>query len=405
MNIVVSARFPFPLDKGDRLTVYHTLRCLSARHRMSLVCFLEPEQDASWVDKVAPFCQRIEFVPLNRSRAYLNCASGLLGALPLQVRYYTDPAMKAAIDRVVEEERPDVLYSQLLRVSAYIEPFPQCVRVAAFNLSVTLEMKRTMEHSREGFIRRQLARLEYRKLEAFEPEFARRFDRVLYISPHDRRTVEGDQRLDNVFINPHGVDHAHFTPDPSVEKEPFSLVMTGNMGYAPNIDAALYLQREVLPIVRREAPNVRLSIVGTDPSAEVRALADDPAITVTGRVPDLRSYMNRAMVAVAPIRIGAGLQNKVLEGMSMGLPVVTTSIGNEATEAVNGETIAIGDTPAEFASQIIDLLRDRERRERLGSAARAFILDKWTWETYLVRLEQEMEELVAEKRTASLDAA
>ena len=392
--VVVAARFPYPLDKGDRLTVYHTLRCLSQRHEMSLVCFLEPGQDEEWIDKVAPFCHRIELVRLNRVRAYLNTALGLLGSLPLQVRYFTDPAMSETLARVVEEEQPDVLYAQLLRVSSYIEPYADRVRVAAFNASVTLEMKRTMAYAGKGPVARLMAWLEHRKLSAFEPEFARRFDRVLYISEHDRAQAETEAPLDNVLILPHGVDYEYFTPDPTVPKTPDSVIMTGNMGYAPNVDAAQYLAAEVLPLVRDEIPNVTLSIVGADPPAAVRDLANDPAIEVTGRVPDLRVYMNRAAVAVAPIRIGAGLQNKVLEGMSMGLPVVTTTIGNEGIQAVDGEKLFVADSPDLFAKRITELLRDARLRERVGAAARNFILSDWTWETFLTRLEADMEALV-----------
>jgi sugar transferase (PEP-CTERM/EpsH1 system associated) len=398
--VVVSARFPYPLDKGDRLTVFHLLREFSARHRMTLVCFLEPEQDPGWVEKVRPFCDRVEMVPLRRLRSYLNCATGIFGSTPLQLRYYHDPAMHDAVRRVVEEEKPDLLYSQLLRMAPYIEPHHQCARVAAFNLSLTLNHRRMMEHA-TSFFSRRLHRLEYNRLRPFEVDFARRFDRVLYISRHDMDAVDDGTPLDNVFINPHGVDHVYFAPDPTVERVPASLVMTGNMQYEPNIDAASFFCTEVLPLVRREIPEARVSIVGADPPRQLQALGDDPAIEVTGRVPDLRGYMHRAEVGVAPIRMGAGLQNKVLEGMSVGLPMVITSVANEGIQAEAGENVVIADSAADLAAQVVALLRDPDRRRELGEEARRFIEEKWTWETHHAKLEAMMEQLVAEKKASA----
>jgi glycosyltransferase involved in cell wall biosynthesis len=377
MNIVVlSPRFPYPLDKGDRLTVFHLVKYLSARHRVSLVCFLEPDQDPAWVEKVEPYCKRIEYVPLKRHRAMLNSAIGVFGRSPLQMRYYRDPAMRELVARVIDQEQPDVLYSQLIRMSQYSEPYRGIARVAAFNLSMTRNYRRLAEHSRSP-LARLFNRLEYEKL---------------------KQAQEHCGALQKVSVIPHGVDFAYFSGDEAVPRQPNSVIMTGNMNYAPNADAAVFLCREILPLVREAIPEVRVSLVGADPGREVRALAEDPAVEVTGRVPDLRGSMNRAVIAVAPIRIGAGLQNKILEGMSMGLPMVATSVANEGIQAVDGENILIGDTAAEFADRMIELLRDEQRRIALGLAAREFIVRNWSWEKHFGDLERIMEELVREKR-------
>lgn len=399
MNIVVlSPRFPFPLDKGDRLTVFHLVKYLSERHRVSLVCFLEPGQDPAWVEKVAPYCERIECVPLRRFRAALNAGIGIFGATPLQMRYYRDSAMRDTVRRVIDQEKPDVLYSQLIRMSQYSAPYQAIARVAAFNLSMTRNHRRLAEHSR-GALARVFNRLEYDKLKHFEGIFARRFDRVLYISKYDVQEAEEHcGPLEKVSVIPHGVDFAYFSGDETIPKRPDSVIMTGNMNYAPNADAARFLCSEILPLVRKAIPDVHLSLVGADPSRELRALAKDPGVEVTGRVPDLRGSMNRAMIAVAPIRIGAGLQNKILEGMSMGLPMVATSVANEGIQALDGENIMIGDTAADFADRMIELLRDPERRIALGRAAREFIVRNWSWEKHFGDLERIMEELVREKR-------
>ena len=329
---------------------------------------------------------------------------GLVRRHPLQLSYYRDRALSDALRRVVEEEEVDLLYSQLIRMAQYTEPYQGHARVAAFNLSMTLNHRRLAEHA-SSLAARAFHWLEHRKMRSFEADFARRFDRVLYISKHDLEAAAAEGSLDNVFLVPHGVDYRYFAPDDGVEKLPQSIVVTGNMSYAPNIDAVRYLCAEILPLVRREIPEVTLSVVGADPPPALRALADDGAIEVTGRVPDLRVFMNRAEVAVAPIRIGAGLQNKVLEGMSMALPMVITSVANEGIGAVDGENILVADSPEELASNIVELLRSAELRGHLGTAAREFIVREWSWEKHFADLEDMMEKLVANKRERNRSGA
>lgn len=393
--VIVAPRFPFPLDKGDRLTIYHLLKYFSQRHQVSLVCFLEPEQDPAWVEKVQPFCERVEIVPLQKTRAYTNCLIGLPSRVPMQMQYYSDPRMHKVVQEMVRELQPDLLYAHTIRMGQYIQPFREYARVLAMQISMTLNYRRLAERASNP-ISKLFFGLEYGKVRNFEAEFARTFDKILLISKHDLAAIEQKRPLTNVFYSPHGVDFAYFSPDASAEKDPHSLIFTGNMSYAPNVDAALYFYKEILPLVREQIPAVQFRIVGADPAPEIQALQQDPAVEVTGRVPDLRTYMNRAQVAIDPLRIGAGLQNKVLEGMSMGLPMVITSIANEGIQANDGQNILIADTPQAFAEQTIALLQDAQRREQLGAAAREFIVENWSWEKHFGDLEEMFASLVGE---------
>ena len=398
LNIVVVApRFPFPLDRGDRLTVYNLLQFFSQRHKVSLVCFLEADQDPSWVEKLEPFCERVITVPLNKARVYANSLTGALGATPLQVRYYADPAMTTAVNELVAEQKPDLLYAHTIRMGQYIEPFRELPRILAMQISMTLNYRRLAERA-NNLLRKMLYTVEYRKLRAFEGRYARRFERVLLISPHDLRAIEQDAPKDNVFFSPHGVDYAFFAPDPAVQKEPASLIFTGNMGYAPNVDAALFFYEQIFPLVRAQVPEVRWTITGTNPAPEIAALAADDSVTVTGRVPDLREHLNRAQVALDPLRVGAGLQNKVLEGMSMALPMVITSVANEGIQAPHPDTVSVADEPGRFAQRVVELLKNADERKRMGEAARSFIIQNWSWEKHFDDLEEMVVELVLEHR-------
>ena len=159
------------------------------------------------------------------------------------------------------------------------------------------------------------------------------------------------------------------------------------MNYDPNVDAVQYFYEDIFPSIKSRIPSVKLYIVGTDPKPAVKALARDPAVTVTGYVDDFRPYLDRAQVAVDPLRIGAGLQNKVLEGMAMGLPMVVTSKANEGIRAVDGRDVLVADCPSDFADHVVNLLRNPDRRRRLGQSARQLILDEWTWDKHFEHLE------------------
>ena len=394
LNIVIAApRFPYPLDRGDRITVYNLLRFFSQRHTLSLLCFLEPDQDPTWVEKVKPFCAEVVTVPLSKPKAYANSLRGVFGKTPLQVRYYRDPAMTEAMDALVARQKPDLLYAHTIRMGQYTESFRDTLRVLALQISMTLNYRRLAEQAQSP-LNKLLYGLEYRKLRSFEGPYAQKFDKVLLISPHDLKAIEHDPPVEKTFFSPHGVSFEHFMADPGIEKDPRSIIFTGNMGYAPNVDAARYFYEDIFPLVRAKIPKVQWSVVGTEPAPEISKMAEDPAVTVTGRVPDLRDYMNRAQVAIDPLRVGAGLQNKVLEGMAMGLPMVVTSVANEGIQATHGENILVADDRATFAQHIVTLLEDAEKRVELGRAARASIVEQWSWEKHFKDLETMFAELV-----------
>jgi polysaccharide biosynthesis protein PslH len=395
--VLVAPRFPFPLDKGDRLTVHHLVRYLGARHRVWLACFLEPDQDPGWVDELRPHCEEVLTVPLSRPRAYLNSARAVAGRTPMQVRYYADQRMHGLVNDLVARVRPDVLYAHTIRMGPYVVEHSDLPRVLAMQISMTLQYRRLAAETR-GPVRR-FYDLEYRQLRGFEGPFARRFDRVLLISPHDLRAIERDPpEPSRVVFNPHGVDGVRFAPSPDTTKRPGTIVFTGNLAYPPNVDAARWFHDAIWPRVVAAVPTARWDVVGADPVPEVRAMAADPRITVTGRVPDLVPYLDRAEVAVDPLRIGAGLQNKVLEGMAVGLPMVVTTIANEGIQATPGEHLLVADEPEAFAAEVVRLLRDASLRARLGTAARHHILAAWSWEHHFADLEQVFEELSAARR-------
>jgi len=219
---------------------------------------------------------------------------------------------------------------------------------------------------------------------------------VVAVSEADRAALQRLVPGLDVTIVPNAVDVATYTSNdiqPS-RLPPRSLIFTGKMDFRPNVDAVLWFCQEVLPQIRRKLPDARFYIVGQSPHRRVLRLADDPAVTVTGYVDDVRSYIAGACVYVVPLRIGGGTRLKVLEAMAMGKPIVSTSLGCEGFEGLEtGQELSLADTQDDFAQRVIELLGDASRREKLGQAARRFVEQRYDWRLIVPRLEQIYEKL------------
>lgn len=385
--LIIAPRFPYPLDKGDRLTVYNLARYFSGRHEVILLAFMGPQQRREYIEELTPFCHRIEVVPLRHWRAYSNCALGFFSGKPLQVLYYSSPEMTRKVDMVFEQERPDLIYAHTIRMAEYVRHLDGHPKVLAMQVSMSLNYRRLAEFSSNSLSRLVYSSEHYR-LKRYERQVAQNFDRCLVVSWRDREELERAGCIGNIDVIPHGVDFRYFGADPNLAKEPNSIIFTGNLSYAPNVDAVLYFYKAILPLIREQIPGVRFYVVGTSPKAPIRSLNRDPRIVVTGFVNDIRPYLSKSQVAIDPLRIGAGLQNKVLEAMSMGLPVVATPVANEGIGASHGDNILIADEPRAFARTVVRLLKDPGLRRRIGSSARAFVEGNWSWETHFATLEE-----------------
>lgn len=390
MNIlVITYRLPDNLYSGDKYTVHHFVRYLCQRHRVMLLTMSASDPRHCDLSLVAPYCDRVEVIHLPRWRSLVNCARELLGSGPLQVAYYRSRAAEAKLRELMDDGNVDVVYAYHLRSGQYLAGVDRCPKVLDLKPVQSLNLRRMKDHVRGSF-KRLLYRLEYHRVKAYEPALVRSCSRCFVISEADRREIDPDRSMTNLSLNPHGLDPDYFVSDPDCEKEPATIVLSGKMHYDPNVDAAQFFCLQILPLIRARVPAVKLYIVGTNPKPEVAALAREPGVVVTGTVDDLRPYLARSQVAVAPMRIGAGLQNKVLEAMSMGLPLVATSVANEGIGATDCEQLLIADSAADFAERVLRLLERPEERRALGHAAREFILKNWTWDRHFAAQEAEL---------------
>jgi glycosyltransferase involved in cell wall biosynthesis len=336
--------------------------------------------------------------------------TGLAIGRPLQIGWFRSQAQLDRVRQALAAEPYDVAYAYYIRSAEALRELRRnaetrrlgCrqpgrpVTFLAMQLSQYLNTRRLAETTKSP-LQRLVFGLESRLIRAYEARVWRDFSRAVLIGPKDLAAVreacrlegvpEIDDRAGNVVWGPHGVDTERMSPRRDVPIEPGSVVLTGAMRYPPNAQAALWLAAEAWPRIRAARPEARLAIVGRDPPPDVVALGGANGITVTGTVPDPADWMARAAVCVAPIRAAAGLQNKLLEYMAMGKPVVATTAANEGIGAVPGRDLVVADTAEAFADAVTGLLADPARAAALGEAGRAFVTASWTWEAHFYNLE------------------
>ncbi len=381
--LFVTPRFPYPLSKGDQLRVYHAIRRLSARHDIGLVSAADAPVDEASLAEMRRWCRRVEVVAVPRRAAVARIATrAAFSRLPLQVLYFDAPRLRAAIARALHEETYDVLHAQLLRVLPHVwdvrTPPVVVDLMDAFALSIAGRRDRAHPLARPFYD------FERRRVAAYEARAVDRFSELIVAAEGDRLALGGSTRITAVG---NGVDLASFCYGECTGRDEQTAIMTGNMGYGPNVDAALWFVRDVWPLVRAQRPAARLRLVGAAPAASVRALAGSAGIEVTGAVPDVNAELRAATLAVCPMRTGTGVQNKVLEALASGTPLISTALGNRGVGAEPGRDLLVADDAPDMADAVRTLLGDPVRRAALATAGRRLMETAYDWDVHARALE------------------
>lgn len=381
--LFIAPRLPLPADTGGKIRTFNLVKQAAKVHKIDLVCFSFDASDARHARELLESGIAVTLVPAQEPNFIQKIGSILLACAPYSVTKYYSKKMEEAIRKLTGENSYDMAHFDHIHMTHYDKFFDSrpCL-VDEHNVEYRiLERCADVEKS---FIKKNLFIGQARKMKQFEAKKISSFSACSAVSDEDGKVLMHLTRNKKpVYTLPNGVDTEYFRVQGTgyrVQVEENALVFTGSMDWLPNDDAAIYFCEDILPRLWTINPNIKFYIVGKGPSDRLKELAkDEQRIILTGRVDDVRPLMARSKVFVVPLRIGGGTRLKILEAMSMGKAVVSTSIGAEGIDYTEDADIVLADRPEAFAQKIVSLFNDNEKRKALGAAGRKLVLEKYDW--------------------------
>jgi sugar transferase (PEP-CTERM/EpsH1 system associated) len=386
----LTARLPYPPIGGDRARSYHMLRHLLRKHRVTLYAIASPLPKAEGTRPEELAGVEEKHFRISRLGYAWNALKGLFSKLPMQVKLYENHELRKALAADLEQGEIDLLFVHLVRMAEYARPFSRLPRILDMTDSIHLNYSRMPPGISSPL--RLAARVERPRLGHYEALAPGWFDKVLLASPVDLEWVRQRSGCTNLVCVPQGTDLEKFSFSTARPRQN-QVVFFGKLDSLPNADAAKYFAREVFPRVRRSIPNAEFLVVGWNPPLSVRNLARLPGITVRGNVAEVQPHVAQSAVSVAPTRFGAGIQNKIIESLALGVPAVASPEAALPFGEMDQGPILVGRTVEELAEHVVHVLSDDVLRERLRRLGRLLVESKYTWERVLAPLDNVLEQL------------
>jgi glycosyltransferase involved in cell wall biosynthesis len=374
-----------PVDKGGKIRTYHMLKELKrAGHQITYLTLDDGAGAKDAREKATEYCDELVLIP-HRTRAkfsagfYAELASNLVSPLPYFMKKYESAAMRREIAERTKREVFDVLVCDFLQPSINVPASVSCATVLFQHNVEAMIWQRHYEVQKHP-LKKTYLRGQWHKSRAYERAACNRFDAVIAVSVEDRETMRREYGVERIWDVPTGVDTDFFRPRADARQKPHNLVFTGSMDWLPNEDAIQFFTKEILPLIKKRVPDATLTIVGRNPYQSLIELGKrDASVIVTGRVEDVRPYMEEAGAYIVPIRIGGGTRLKIYEAMAMEKPIISTTIGAEGLPVRDGEDLMLADTPEAFAGAAIRLLTDEPFARELGRRAAETVRERFGW--------------------------
>jgi glycosyltransferase involved in cell wall biosynthesis len=373
-----------PVDKGGKIRTFHMLKELKREHHITYLTLDDGSGAKDAGTRADEYCHELITVP-HRTRPkfsagfYLELGAGLASSVPYFVKKYESGHMRREIERLSGKARFDVLVCDFLAPSINV-PSSMGEPTVLFQHNVEATIWKRHHEVQSNPIKKWYLYSQWRKSVAYECRECRRFNRVIAVSPEDVTTMKRDYGIERIDSVPTGVDTEFYRPGRNVEGNSFSLVFTGSMDWLPNQDAVQWFTRDILPLVRKAIPQVTLTVVGRNPYPSlIEESRRDPSIIVTGRVEDVRPYVERAALYVVPIRIGGGTRLKIFEAMAMEKAVVSTRIGAEGLPVRHGVDVILADSAGEFAEAVLRMLGNQAGAREMGLTAAGMVRREFGW--------------------------
>jgi len=415
-----------------RVRPYNFIKNLAKNHEVTLVALIQSEHDRRALAEMSKVCSCVKPIRMSKMQSLMSCGKRLFSKMPLQAAYTYLPNLTRTVDDLIIKQPFDVVHVEHVRGAHYATHIGSLPKVYDSVDCITLLLRQFLK-TKKNPVSWFLALEEWAKMRVYEAMISEKFDKIVITSQSDRQALESllwerirkrlklrempvqppqtpeeieewritrqiiemsqDRRLEalmpqggRVSVLPNGVDHEYFAPMDDVPEAPESIVFSGKMSYYANVAAVKYFYDNIYPLVKSVRPKAKFIIAGADPPSSIRKLAEDPSVTVTGYVDDIRPYIARSAVSISPITVGVGIQNKVLEAMSMGKPVVATSKACSAITAADGKSILLADQPGDFAAKINELLASPGKRREIGKNASRYVQENHDWGTISGRL-------------------
>ncbi len=380
--LYIVSRFPYLLEKGDKLRAYHQVKGLAQNNEVILFALSDKHVHASHIKHLEEICKEVKIFRLSKFRIFLNLIRTTFSKIPWQVGYFYSRSAQKQIDGIISTHKPDHVFCQLIRTSEFAKKYTAIPRTLDYMDVFSKGIERRLP--KIPFYLKPLYSAEYGRLVKYESSVFNYFDNKIIISEQDRDLIQNPGK-DKIAVISNGVDSAFFKP--LNHRKEYDIIFNGNMKYPPNIESAEYLVNTILPIVIKNYPRIKVLISGANPSPKVKALASN-CVTVSGWVEDIRENFAKSKMLVAPMFMSIGLQNKLLEAMALKIPCITSTLANNALKAKDGESILIANTPEEYARHIQDLIFYEDKGKMIGQSGYYFVLNNYSWEAENNKLEE-----------------
>lgn len=382
-------RFPYPLDKGDKLRAFYQIKELSKANDIYLFCFSAHSPKQEHIQILQKYCKQIHIEKLSLISQIISLLCSLFKGLPFQVALFSTFRAKQNFKSFFSKVKPDVSYFQFVRMGEFAKIISG-KKVLDFQDCLSKNMERRKENA--NFVKRIVFSLESKRLQRYENTMFDVFDSTTIITDTDRQLITSKQK-NNIQIIENGVGEDFISYNKSFNKE-YDIIFSGNMSYSPNVMAACFLVKDIMPLVWKKFPKCKVVLAGSSPTKEVESLSNDKVV-VTGWVEDMKEYYAKSRVFIAPMQIGTGLQNKLLEAMAIGLPCITTSLANNALKSQSNKEILVADDKQSLANYIIELLSDQELYNKISLNGNNFVKTNYSWQNSVQKLNAIFQQIVS----------
>ena len=372
--VIITPRIPEILDKGDKLRIFHQIKFLSISNEIHLIS-LSSKKNAKLNKELKKYITNFYIINTSKIKRFINLIYySIFKKLPFQVSYYYSEKNKNIIDKIITDIKPNYIYCQLIRTAEYVKNRNE-KKIIDFMDCFSLGLKRRAKKS--NIFIKNIINFEYKRVKKYESEIFNYFQSHTIISEFDKQNINHKKNKDIIVVE-NGIDTNYFNRN-SKKYTTKTIIFVGNMSYKPNVIAAKFICEKIFPLVKQKEKNTKVIIAGSNPNNEVKKLSRlNENIKITGFISDIRDAYLKGSVFIAPMFIGSGLQNKLLEAMSMKIPCITTDLANKSLNATKKE-IMIAENEEEFAEKCIELFNNKEKTLNLIENGYKFVKSKYDW--------------------------